>query len=109
MQSLKPSLATLNTARQSITVSPDSWRDGKTSAERGYGYKWQKAREAYLLANPLCVMCYHDGRVTAATVVDHIKAHRGDMRLFWDRGNWQGLCQHHHSSHAQRRDHADRG
>lgn len=24
--------------------------------------------------------------------VDHIIPHRGDLRLFWDRTNWQGLC-----------------
>lgn len=32
-----------------------------------------------------------------ATVVDHIKPHRGDKKLFWDRGNWQPLCEHHHN------------
>ncbi len=31
------------------------------------------------------------------TVVDHIKPHRGDRKLFWDRGNWQPLCEHHHN------------
>ena len=32
-----------------------------------------------------------------ATVVDHIKPHRGDQKLFWDRSNWQPLCEHHHN------------
>lgn len=32
-----------------------------------------------------------------ATVVDHIIPHRGDQKLFWDRGNWQPLCEHHHN------------
>lgn len=32
-----------------------------------------------------------------ATEVDHIKPHRGDMVLFWDESNWQGLCRSHHS------------
>lgn len=31
------------------------------------------------------------------TVVDHIVPHRGDQKLFWDRGNWQPLCEHHHN------------
>ncbi len=39
---------------------------------------WQKARAAYLARHPLCVFCERDGRVTAAAVVDHIEAHRGD-------------------------------
>jgi 5-methylcytosine-specific restriction protein A len=27
-----------------------------------------------------------------ATVTDHIEAHKGDMKLFWDPDNWQSLC-----------------
>ena len=41
--------------------------------------------------------CYEEGHITMATVVDHIKPHRGDKKLFWDRGNWQPLCEHHHN------------
>ena len=37
------------------------------------------------------------------TVIDvgHIKPHRGDRQLFWDRGNWQPLCEHHHDVRDQ--------
>lgn len=74
-----------------------------TSAERGYGYAWQKARAGHLRSHPLCVMCDEiDGKYTAATVVDHKAAHRGDQALFWDTDNWQSLCAHHHSAHKQR-------
>ena len=66
------------------------------TAERGYGGRWQKARATYLRSHPLCLMCEREGRVTAATVVDHIKPHRGDQALFWDRSNWQPLCKPHH-------------
>lgn len=41
--------------------------------------------------------CYEEGHITMATVVDHIKPHRGDQKLFWDRSNWQPLCEHHHN------------
>jgi 5-methylcytosine-specific restriction endonuclease McrA len=27
-----------------------------------------------------------------AKCVDHIQAHKGDMKLFWDPNNWQSLC-----------------
>ena len=37
-------------------------------------------------------MCTAAGRVTMATVVDHIEPHKGDPELFWDEDNWQGLC-----------------
>ncbi len=47
-------------------------------------------------------MCMTMGMVTQATVVDHIKPHRGDQGLFWNKGNWQSLCTPHHSSTKQR-------
>ena len=33
-----------------------------------------------------------------ASVVDHIKPHKGNRGLFWDRNNWQPLCKMHHDS-----------
>jgi 5-methylcytosine-specific restriction endonuclease McrA len=81
------------------SVSTDSWRATKTTAhQRGYGYKWQKAREGWLNAHPLCAYCEREGRVTSGTVVDHIVPHRGDMTLFWTRSNWQTLCKTCHDS-----------
>ena len=67
------------------------------AAERGYGAKWQRERRKFLESNPFCVKCYEEGHITMATVVDHIVPHRGDQKLFWDRGNWQPLCEHHHN------------
>lgn len=74
-------------------------RDGRLSArERGYTTAWDKARLGHLKSHPLCVMCERSGRVTPATVVDHIIPHRGDQDLFWDRTNWASLCETHHNS-----------
>lgn len=47
-------------------------------------------------------MCETRGRITAAYAVDHIKPHKGDMELFWDRSNWQSLCRDCHSIDKQR-------
>ena len=58
-----------------------------SSAQRGYGARWQKVRYSYLVSHPLCAICKE-----AATVVDHIIPHRGDGSLFWDYDNWQSLC-----------------
>lgn len=81
------------------TIDPNSWRATKTTAhQRGYGYKWQKAREGWLNAHPLCAYCEKQGRITSGVVVDHIEPHRGDMKLFWDRTNWQTLCPPCHDS-----------
>lgn len=82
-----------------------AWRDGKTTAARGYGAPWRRARKAYLFAHPLCVICQAQGRVSAASVVDHIRPHRGDQVLFWDRDNWQALCTTCHNSIKQAAEH----
>lgn len=65
--------------------------------ERGYDSKWDKARLHFLAHHPLCAQCEREGRTTAATVVDHVIPHKGDMVLFWDSGNWQSLCARHHN------------
>ena len=72
-------------------------KDRAHAAERGYGAKWQRERRKFLESNPFCVKCYEEGHITMATIVDHIVPHRGDQKLFWDRGNWQPLCEHHHN------------
>ena len=112
MPSGRPKLKTLQPRVASApprlkTIQAGSWRfSGQSSTARGYGYKWQQAREGYLRLHPLCVMCDAAGRVTAATVVDHSIPHRGDMTLFWQDEHWQALCKPHHDSEAQRRDNA---
>lgn len=72
----------------------DQYRE--SSAKRGYDSKWRAARKVYLMEHALCVHCLNDGRVVAASVVDHIKPHKGNKVLFWDRSNWQPLCKQHH-------------
>ncbi|MCB1666611.1 MAG: HNH endonuclease [Pseudomonadales bacterium] len=107
-----PKLRTLQPRVQTIgsKVKPlqgGAWRAGKTSAQRGYGYKWQKARERFLAYDPWCRMCWDEGKRTRATVVDHIIPHRGDQTLFWNQGNWQPLCAKHHGSDKQKQENAE--
>ncbi|WP_185982832.1 HNH endonuclease [Aureimonas mangrovi] len=73
-----------------------------SSASRGYGSKWQKARAQFLAEHPLCCRCQDAGTVEPAAVVDHIVPHRGDPALFWSRSNWQALCKPHHDREKQR-------
>ncbi|GLQ55433.1 hypothetical protein GCM10010862_26920 [Devosia nitrariae] len=67
---------------------------GKT-AERGYGGRWQRERGMFLNQNPLCIKCQKEGRITAASVVDHIIPHQGDPLLMWDWSNWQAQSRGH--------------
>ena len=45
-------------------------------------YRWQQHRLRQLQQQPLCAMCLTQGKVTAATVADHITPHKGDYELF---------------------------
>jgi 5-methylcytosine-specific restriction protein A len=121
LTTLKPKLQTL--PGRMVTVVTDSWRSDKASSTaRGYGYKWQQARAAYLLKHPFCAYCLRDAGISYeqdamaiglacmniglgmlyAQVVDHTEPHRGDMKLFWDSTKWQSLCTTHHSRDKQR-------
>jgi len=53
-------------------------------------------RPAQLLREPFCRECARQGIRTRATVVDHVKPHRGDWLLFVDPGNHQSLCKRCH-------------
>lgn len=53
---------------------------------------WKRMRRLQLIEHPLCAYCARLGAVTAATVADHIKPHRGDIALFYDSDNLQSLC-----------------
>lgn len=63
--------------------------------------RWGRLRSAQLSLQPLCEFCLRTETVTAAEVVDHIQAHKGDTALFHDASNLQSLCKHHHDSAKQ--------
>lgn len=60
-----------------------------SASQRGYGHKWATESKAFLSlpGNQFC-SC---GCGRPADMVDHIKAPKGDMKLFWDRKNWRAL------------------
>ena len=64
---------------------------------------WKDRRLAQLLAHPWCAWCEAQGRVTGATVADHIEPHRGDPVEFFH-GDLQSLCASCHSSAKQRQE-----
>ena len=61
---------------------------------------WKRRRLALLNDEPLCRMCKALGRITMATVADHIKPHRGDLQLFYF-GPLQPLCKRCHDGAKQ--------
>lgn len=66
--------------------------------------QWLKLRRYQLSIQPCCAYCDAQGAVVAATVVDHIKPHKGDEDLFFDPLNLQSLCKQHHDGTKQRED-----
>jgi len=78
--------------------------DRASARERGYDSNWRKASKQYLKVNPLCKHCEREGKLTKATVVDHIIPHRGDKVLFWDESNWQPLCKRCHDRKTRTED-----
>jgi 5-methylcytosine-specific restriction endonuclease McrA len=59
--------------------------------------RWQRLRKHQLIAHPLCTYCLANGKVTPATVVDHVTPHRGDWTAFCT-GKLQSLCEPCHKS-----------
>jgi 5-methylcytosine-specific restriction protein A len=53
-------------------------------------------RQQVLDRQPLCVLCLEQHRVSLATVVDHVRPHRGDERLAFDINNLRALCERCH-------------
>ena len=65
--------------------------------------QWRQLRWSVLVAARFtCAQCGRIEADTARLVADHIRPHRGDEGLFWDRGNLQCLCQACHSGGKQR-------
>lgn len=81
--------------------APDGEYRAKTKP--WYGTAEWKRRRAQCLdeAKHLCCMCLKDGKVTIATVADHIEPHKGDPVKFWT-GALQALCTTCHNSIKKR-------
>lgn len=79
----------------------DDHRRDKPSRNLLKTYKWQQLRKRWLNEHPLCHDCQHEepSRVSVATEVHHIRAHRGDATLCFSWANLMSLC---HTCHGIR-------
>jgi 5-methylcytosine-specific restriction protein A len=81
--------------------------DRPNAGDRGYGAGWRKARLRFIAdqarnGNVVCADCGRPFASESDIHVDHIKPHCGDQKLFWDRSNWQMLCQKDHAAKTAR-------
>lgn len=84
----------LNT-RAASPVASDS--DRPTTAQRGYGGRWQRTRRAKLAASPLCETCEANGVTAAAREVDHIDGLGPIGERGHDLDNLMSLCKPCHA------------
>lgn len=75
-------------------------RERRTPTPSLYNAEWRRLSKAFLEEHPYCA-CGCGGK---ATIVDHIRPHRGDLGLFWDQSNWQGMTKKHHDAKTARED-----
>lgn len=99
---MQPTRAAVADTQAVKMLNPDAWREGLTTAQRGYDYRWKKARLSHLAKFPLCWYCEQEGRVTAASVVDHSVPHRGNSDIFWDKSLWRSACPSCHNAKTAR-------
>ena len=59
----------------------------RNASKAGYDKDWRIYRFRFLHHNPYCYCC-----PAKATVVDHIRAHKGDVELFQNTSNHLPLC-----------------
>jgi len=87
-------------------------RDNRSEAAREYRawYKtatWKQIRRDQLQTFPLCKFCEADGKITPATVCDHVNPHRGSWDIFVG-GPFQSLCKTCHDKTKQVIEHAEK-
>ncbi len=105
---LKPSLAValprLAKAGPVNEVDRSRRRDAEQAHRAWYKTaRWQRLRWSVLVdALFTCAMCRRVESLTRLLVADHVRPHRGDEALFWDRANLQCLCKACHDSLKQR-------
>lgn len=64
--------------------------------------RWARVKAYFRAEQPLCVACEAEGHIRPWDQLDHIIPHGGDLELFWDLDNLQGLCATHHSAKTRR-------
>lgn len=92
---------TFGSAQRADTRKQYEQLRGSASA-RGYDYQWQKYRESYLRAHPLCQDCLDQNRTAAATDVHHMAKASENPELFYEPTNHRALCKACHSKRTKR-------
>jgi len=71
--------------------------------------RWSNLRKRQLARRPYCECVHCAGKFVPGEVVDHIKPHRGDTKIFYDSSNLQTLTKLCHDSMKQSEERGGRG
>lgn len=80
----------------------------KPGMKTKYGYSpevvkaYAIGRARFLRGQVRCKMCGSLFKSSLDRILDHVRPHRGEEKLFLDPTNWQALCKKCHDSHKQR-------
>ena len=80
------------------------WPSGRGWRDLYQKQAWRRISRRQLDAEPCCRLCASHGLVVPASLVDHVVAHRGDPKAFWEvepgpsSSSLQSLCAQCHSS-----------
>ena len=64
--------------------------------------RWREVRADQLSRHPLCAMCLEHGRITAATICNHVDKDAKQTEEGFFAGPFTSLCAQHHDSTQQR-------
>ena len=70
--------------------------DGRSSHERGYDWQWRRLSERYRDNNPLCELCFMQGKTEPATSVHHVVSIEQDASRRLDATNLISVCESCH-------------
>ena len=87
-----------------LTIELDRWHDTRRRVEPPWrswckSPTWKSIRRHRLAEEPRCRQCAIEGRIVAASHVDHVEPHLGQWLLFFKYENTQSLCAQHHHRH----------
>lgn len=100
-------MPTLNLSTPRPSWLPKRKAQGRRVVDNSAFYNskaWRKVATLHKQANPLCVVCEQAGRLSPATVTDHIvPINEGGSTWDWD--NLQSLCNRCHAKKSGREAH----
>ena len=102
-----PGCSALTNKGSRCDLHPYEQHRSKSVSDYKYLYnskRWKTGRLIFLGKHPLCEDCLLSNKTEAATVVDHVEPHGGDLKLFFNHQNWRAVCKRHHDIKTARYD-----